>query len=225
MRSIRWMYCVAALAALTFGLGATAQSCYKFTNNVSVYAEASSDGTNIYASVVLGGTYLMSGSGTCPIPPAGTHWPQVSGQLISGSGAQVSSTSGGERVCTSCYISGTNEQELPIDSDDSWTFYWQGEAMCSSAGLLVTVGGNSLIGLAWGNYIFNGMEGTQCDYMLYCPNGNTASTCGKQVPEILVDGPPANTCRNYLNDLRLTFEGKCFSIGKAALSSTPINCT
>jgi hypothetical protein len=85
------------------------------------------------------------------------------------------------------------------------------------------------VGEADANYIYNGNEGSECLCMLYCPNGNTAATCGIQVPNILVEGPPVNVCRNYLHDHRLVWTNSngtktCFPIGKAELASTPINC-
>jgi RHS repeat-associated protein len=81
-----------------------------------------------------------------------------------------------------------------------------------------------MIRIATSNYIFNGMHGNECEYMLFCPNGNTQSTCGAQAPAVLMEGPPVNPCRNYLHDSRLVVNGKCVPVGSAQLSSLPVDC-
>jgi hypothetical protein len=131
----------------------------------------------------------------------------------------------GAQVCPDCYLSETNNQSVVATPGVSYSFQSVGMVICNLAGAIFETSGTSLIGYAWGNYIFNGMDGSQCYYMLYCPNGNTTATCGKQVPGVYVPGPPANTCLNYSNDLRLTVNGQCFPMGKAALSSKAINCS
>jgi hypothetical protein len=69
------------------------------------------------------------------------------------------------------------------------------------------------------------MEGNECEYNLYCPNGNTNSTCGKQIPTIYAEGPPVNNCRNYLWDYRLYLLGTCSVVGKAYMADTAAPCS
>jgi hypothetical protein len=85
----------------------------------------------------------------------------------------------------------------------------------------------SPIGEAVTNYIFTDMEGTECVYYLYCPNGNTAASCPAANP-VYVDSTE-NKCQNYLYDYRLKFvikgENYWFPIGKAHMSNKPKDCS
>jgi hypothetical protein len=96
---------------------------------------------------------------------------------------------------------------------------WPG---CDGYGTILQTEG--FIRMATSNYANAGMEKGQCLYLLSCPNGNLKSTYGSQVPAILVDPPPQNTCTPYLRDSRLVVDGKCFPIGKAFLVFNPTAC-
>lgn len=96
---------------------------------------------------------------------------------------------------------------------------WPG---CDGYGIIIQT--STLLHLAQTNYIFNGMEGSECVYDVYCPNGNAYKPCVLQVPRVVVDGPPVNVCQNYLHDHRLVVDGVCLPVGKAELASTPVDC-
>jgi RHS repeat-associated protein len=84
------------------------------------------------------------------------------------------------------------------------------------------------IGTAVTNYILEDVEPGRCQYMLYCPNGNTSVSCPADNPVEYIP-PPGGTCKNYLQDIRLkvTIDGKvhCLPIGKATMSNTAVPCS
>ena len=83
------------------------------------------------------------------------------------------------------------------------------------------------LAIASTNYILNGLQGSECVYYLYCPNGNTAVTCPSGNP--LYADATQNTCLNYLWDqrIRLNYNGTnhCFPIGSGAMSNVAHNCS
>ena len=82
-------------------------------------------------------------------------------------------------------------------------FDYEGLVTCTVFGGHFGTSGNGHVKIVVSDYIFNGISNGECEYNLYCPNGNTNSTCGKQIPTIYAEGPPVNNCRNYLWDYRL----------------------
>ena len=82
----------------------------------------------------------------------------------------------------------------------------------------VQEGGGPLIKvrIATSNYVFNGMEGKDCRYDLFCPNGNTAASC-KLTPVYYVPGPGgASECMNYMQSYNLVVNDVCIEAGPAS---------
>lgn len=55
---------------------------------------------------------------------------------------QVSGYNNTEHACTSCYISSTEDDDVPADAGDVWDVEYYGDAMCGSSGLLRSSGGS-----------------------------------------------------------------------------------
>lgn len=214
MKSLSWWH---FLVLFFFAVpNAYSQGCrLDFTPNYSSYYSMSSDGTYIYTSVVIDG--YTSGSASPGCSSVATHTPYATNKIGSVGGTVV-----GNGGCMTCSESVENDQKAVFVVN--MNFSWGTEIVCSTFGTWVSAGGSGLVGERTSNYIYNGMNGNVCEYNLYCPNGNTNSTCGAQVPNVGALGPPINICKNYLWDHRLVFAGRCFPIGKAEMSSVPINC-
>lgn len=217
------------LMALVFAASVTskAQGCISFSNNYAAYVDESADTANIYVDVVVDGSGTMTINRNLPgcgsLPGQATHTPQISIWVTaSPSGTLYGATTPGAGQCANCYLSEQTTQAIPIGTDTSWQGSWSAGVICSMAGGIWGTGG--MIKIATTNYIFNDMIGPECLYIVYCQNGNTHSSCALQVPNVAVDGPPVNVCKNYLHDHRIVIDGVCFPVGKAELANFPVDC-
>jgi len=112
-----------------------------------------------------------------------------------------------------------------------WPIWWPGGGgsvgptppFFSDVGVFSLTGGLAYIGvrIARTNLIFNGVEGSNCIYYEYCPNGNTAASC--PVSRATVPGN-YRTCLNYLWSFFLVVNGRCFPVAISAQSNIPISC-
>jgi len=83
------------------------------------------------------------------------------------------------------------------------------------------------LAIAVTDYIFTDIVGRECEYYLYCPNGNTSATCPGDNP-VLVNSTQ-NVCKNYLYDERLRIKAFgyqfCTPVGRAFLTTVAHNCS
>lgn len=150
-----------------------------FTNGVSTYATATTDGTNVYATVTISGTFTMTATSGCVIPLGAHHYGVATGQLISNSGTKSPGNVGSSAyTCPDCYIDARDEEDLPIDGDDSWEFNYGSQALCTSAGLLSGTNTYQSLRLTVATYklVTANADGSG-SYALACP-GTTKATCG-----------------------------------------------
>jgi hypothetical protein len=205
---------------------AAAQCSFKFVNGMSVYTSVSADThSNIYTDVTLDGTDQMQISGGCQLPPGIYHLGVTTNTVSSGSGVRYGGSSASGHTCANCYVSDVNTQSFPAGTDTTWTFQWDGEVICSSAGGVYYLVGSGLIGLHVANYKFVSYEGgpSECTYNLSCPNGNAKAYCGAQVPTVQAH-TTQDCAHEYIHDLRIGVGGKCIPFGSATPSATAIWC-
>jgi len=112
---------------------AMAQGCrLDMTPYYNVYATESTDGTNVYTSVLTDGYANFQPSAGCNGQGV-THQPR-SYNLISTTGGWGYGTP----ACISCYLSYENNQQVPLNADGGYgdypPFVWEGEVFCSVAG-------------------------------------------------------------------------------------------
>lgn len=104
-----------------------------------------------------------------------------------------------------------------------------GTVNCSVMGAIFgsVVSSPITIAIAVTNYIFTDMEGLECAYYLYCPNGNTSATCPAPNP-VLVDSTQ-NVCKSYLFDERIRVKAFghqwCTPVGRAFITTVAHNCS
>lgn len=221
MKSRKWLFIAVAMAILSAAESAFAQQCYiTYTPDFSSYANEAADETYIYTAVGVDGSGVMSTSGSCPNLSSIYHYPTLLNSIGSVSSGWVS----GNQYCPDCYVSDEQDEDIPYDPTLDYDFDYEAQMNCSFAGNFFDVAGSIIIGARTSNYILNGMQGNQCEYILYCPNGNTHSTCGVQVPTIYAAGPPVNACTNYLHDTRIVVNGQCFPVGIAVMAANPVDC-
>jgi hypothetical protein len=106
------------------------------TKNYNAYVSSSSDGSYIYTSVTLEGSATCSQTPSCPCSTA-THTPKVLNE-VGGVGGWIY----GSPSCVSCYISLQNNQALVAPAGTTSTVTWEGEIVCSIAGIFYDKGGS-----------------------------------------------------------------------------------
>jgi hypothetical protein len=188
-----------------------AQGCQGVMSpSYSTYTSLSLDSSlHIYTTVVVDGSTVIHQSEYCNIGGA-THKGSVYNKLGSTGGWVY-----GPPVPPAQYFAVTNPQEIIGVPGVVYTDTTQADVLCSFVGGLFNSGpGNSLIKIGIANYILESWDSTNCTYMLYCPNGNTAASCPTAT---VVDygGMQAEIPCNQLNYhwvYTLVFNGKCFPI-------------
>jgi hypothetical protein len=174
-----WLIGVFVLASLGSALG---QGCFNWMiPKYSTYATHSTDGTRIYTSVLVDGTTggSCSQSGGCDhcnqiMTPTPVHTPRAYNKLGSTGGWSI-----GAAHSWNEYITEENDQNIVATHGVNYTFNASTNVLCSVAGCFSCIT-NPIVTLriADTDYIFNGTSLDTCEYLLYCPNGNTAATCG-----------------------------------------------
>ena len=166
------MFCLVACLVGCLPRG-FAQGCgVVMTRNYSSYATESTNGTRIYTSAVVDGSASCSPTISCPCGSA-THTPKVE-NVIGGVGGWGSGTP----QCVNCYLSYQNNQNIAATPGVNYTFNWDGEVVCSLAGVFYSVGGTDTLSLRvsyWGPPVT--ITNDSCYYgSLACSPGTTA-TC------------------------------------------------
>lgn len=136
MKSKVFCLCVCVSAFFAWSGPALAQNCITYQPDYAVYASESTDGTNIYTSVVLDGSGTMTVNqaycGGLTFPNA-VHTPMALNILTppAGGGTAVGGMSSGTPECPDCYLSTTNNQQIAATPDTDYTFTYGGEVICS----------------------------------------------------------------------------------------------
>jgi hypothetical protein len=173
--------CLLLLAVLQLKL--TAQSCISFSDDYASYYDYSTDGTNIYTSVVVDGQGEMniSNGNGCSMIDYGSivHWPQGLNVIsIPGTSTYVGGVLNGSQVCPDCYLSETNSQSIAATPGIGYTFNWGNAVICSLAGQIFGSNGYIGISIKVGTYILNTINPDgSANYKLACP-GTSTSSCG-----------------------------------------------
>jgi hypothetical protein len=152
-----------------------AQGCRTiYFANYSTYATESSDGTNIFTTVLTDGSTTGGPPGPgCPMGPA-FHYATSTNTINS-----VGGTMNGAHQCVGCYLSVQNNQQVPAQEGIDYNFYGAGTVICSVAGTWWGGGADPMgVGLHRTSYQSDGSP-TNCTLTPTCPAGQTP-VCGAQ---------------------------------------------
>lgn len=126
------------------------------------------------------------------------------------------------KVTPNNYISETNAQTLNATSGIDYVLKTTGQVLCSVAGLVfISQLPDIRARIADTDYILNGKGIASCDYLEFCPNGNTHASCGTGTDEFL--GNP-NDCKQYLHTHDLVVNDVCLFVGVAEFANFAIDC-
>lgn len=160
-----------------------AQSCISFIPNYASYNNISTDGTNIYTSVVVDGSgeMIFNGGNGCGSINYGTivHWPAALNVIsIPGSSTYVGGILSGSQVCPDCYLSETNNQSVAATPGADYNFESDGMVICSLAGEIFGSDQHFGLKISLATYLNTNSPpiGGYYEYKLACPNG-TVPTC------------------------------------------------
>ena len=171
-----------------------AQCQFSYSPNYGVYTSESTDGTNLYASVLTDGNSSMSVVGGCPdgvrnamiqAINSASHTPN-SYNVLGGVGGWNSGSSG----CVSCYISYQNNQSIASATPGTeYEFDWSGQVSCSAGGTIFASSGSGFISLHRTVYKYASIANNVCTYTVFCPN--STHVCGPDA--VTVEAPCAET--------------------------------
>jgi hypothetical protein len=197
--------------------GTLAQGCgIAMTKNYSSYQTESTDGQNIYTSVLIDGSATCQATPSCPCSSA-VHTPKALNQLGATGG-----WGSGSGECVSCYLTYQNNQSVG-GGDDGTSFVFEAdtEVHCSLAGTFYS-GYFPNINVAIKNTYWGPkpiVNGDTCYYsVLACSTGTP--TCRQTTPGF--DFVPA--CPQYMWGRYLVVNGSCIlGYGAAATGPGPCN--
>ncbi len=134
------------------------------SKNIALYVTESSDGRNIYTTVLTDGSTSGSGGAGCNFPNA-KHTP-VSYNSI----GSINSKLSGSPNCMTCYLSVQNDQQIAGTPGVIYTFTGSGEVDCSQFGTF------------WGNLFSFQAEvaGTHSKTTSSTPGGGGSQVCSLQ---------------------------------------------
>lgn len=216
--NVFWYFCLLVLA---MGLVRTsfAQGC-RVTMNPSygTYQTYSTNGTQIYASVLVDGSAGCQPSLECNCSGA-VHTPEAYNEL-----GTVGGWGSGTPGCVNCYLSYQNNQSVTPTGNEQVPWSAEGEVNCSLAGLIYGVGEpTATLSLAVSNYKYASIAGGICTYNLSCPNGNQNATCGAQSTTMA-----APCSYEYLSLGFIVYKSSttkvCSTFGPAVGSNDAVNC-
>ena len=194
-----------------------------FFPDYTTYTTETSDGTNIYTTVLTDGSTTGGPADPgCPMGSTATHTASVTNTI-----GTVGGTMTGPHQCVGCYLSVQNNQQLSAADDVGFDSYGAGTIICSVVG---TWCGSSPVQLfmyhATANYAYSNWDDGECIYNLSCPNGNDKASCGVQVPQVHWPLPGINggACTKFFWVKRFVVAGDCIPIGKSTPAQTAINC-
>jgi hypothetical protein len=124
------------LVSISFAVQpAPAQQCYiTSTPYISTYTNETADESLIYTAVGVDGSGVMSTSGSCPNLSSIYHYTTILNSIGSVSSGWVT----GSQYCPDCYISNEQDEELPYDLTETYTFDAEADVNCSLAGAFLT---------------------------------------------------------------------------------------
>ena len=200
-------------------------SCFTFTDDYATSVDETTDGTNIYTSVVVDGNgdmNILNGNGCSGINYSNAvHTPAALNVItVSGSSSYVGGMLTGTGECPTCYLSVTNAQSIAITPSAQYTLEWGGAVECNFGGTIYGTNGDTLIRIAttyWGPPVLS--DNGQCTYgSIQCSSG--APTC-RSGPGIRL----TSTCPQYISADYLVVDGICISPYLAFTAQGPGPCS
>jgi len=179
VRLLTFMFSVFVVAASALG-----QSCITYQPDFSVYTDETTDGTNIYTSVLIDGSGTMTYNASLP-GCAGidigiaAHTPSVTNFISQdGGGPTFGGTTFGTSECPDCYVSFSNDQQFVANPGVEYNFEDGGEVICNVGGTVFGTGGFVGVSIAVTTYklLTVNANGT-ATFTQACP-GNTRPSCG-----------------------------------------------
>jgi len=147
------LFCLLTLLLPGMVQSVHAQGCrVDYTANYDTYVTETTDGTNIFTTVLIDGSTSGSGGAGCNYPTA-THTPKAY-NLIGATGGWATGIAGH----MTSYLTVQNDQEDPGTGDGTYTFTSEGQVICSVfgdfydayfPGLLLTI--STTYGSNWGH--------------------------------------------------------------------------
>ncbi len=112
-----------------------AQGCrLDYTPNYDTYYTLSTDGTNVYTTVLMDGSTTGNGGAGCT--KTATHTPKAYNEIGS-----IGGWSTGNGGYMTSYLSVQNDQEDPGTGDGTYTFAYEGQVVCSEFGIFYDISG------------------------------------------------------------------------------------
>lgn len=184
---------------LSAGMLKAQNPCFSYSDSYAGYYEASSDGNYIYTSVTVdgqGSMTLNTGNGCSFINwSSAVHTPiAVNVISIEGASTYVGGGLSGNPECPDCYVSVTNSQSLPANSEQVYDFSAAGEVNCSFGGSIWGTNWPKFqIELAYTKSQWNGQDSplsggaVTCDLNAWCTPATSPPICN---PGWTVQEPP-----------------------------------
>lgn len=183
----------AALSALGQGCGVD------MVRNYAAYQSFSSDGSNIYTSVLVDGSATCTPTPSCPCGTA-THTPKAYNKIASNGGWGT-----GSPGCVNCYLSYENDQSTPASPGVTYQFNGEAQIICSIAGVFYDQLFSGGLAIHMSAYKFAGVSSGRCAWSPTCTGKCTASGYTTNMDN--------GKCYSGLNIYRqcydLTYSGKC----------------
>jgi hypothetical protein len=210
-----------------FARSADAQCYFVYSANYGVYNSESTDGTNIFTSVLTDGSASMTiGGGNCgpgyqimqnQINSA-SHTPRAY-NVVAGIGGWGTGTSN----CVNCYLSYQNDQNFTAAADGTeYEFDWTGDVLCTVGGeIFSSGGGNGFLSIHRTTYKYVSVANDICTYSVFCPT--SPHICG--LDTVTVQAPCTQTyfLTSWLK-VRVGIYSTCFPGLTNILSNTPLAC-
>ena len=200
-----------------------AQGCRaEYYFDYAVYFSGSSDGTNIYTSVLTDGSASGSPSIACNYPSA-THTAS-SYNMVGSTGGWLSEIP----QAMGSYLSIQNNQQVPALDGQDYVFEYQGQVVCSVFGTIYLSIFNGKVGASAGNFINSGPGGIYapngCLFKLSCPSGTSSKCAPSSVSEQEAYCGYPYDHEYYLTWTPTNQPTECFHPNLGSVSNYEINC-
>jgi|GEM_PF-3578829 len=137
MKSSLWLMIAAVALALLAGKEASAQGCsVSYDPSFSLWENEFADSTNIYTQVGIDGSGTMTVEGMCDLPYI-THTAYIWNSVGSVGNSWVPVGD----YCPDCYVSTEQDDILPYDPNQEYTFDFEGQMWCNIGGEFFDIGG------------------------------------------------------------------------------------
>jgi hypothetical protein len=214
MKAAFWLFTTAVLTISFATQKAVAQCSVSYQPSFSVYTNAStSDGSDIYAEVVIDGSGYMTQSGACSGLPTIVHTSYTDTSLNGSDSGWVS----GGGYCADCYISDSNAQDVLGTPGIDYEFDWDVQVSCNVGGTFFTEGGADYIRLADAFWTGKFPIGSACLYTQLACSPGTTPTC----PSGFGAFP---SCPDYVRARTLVHNGVCQYPSVVDAASGPDKC-